>query len=86
MWIAIYGLLGMALGAGYFGLLFLSVRLHASGTPAGRIIPLYVLRFAVAGVAFWFLAQQGAIPLLSALAGFLVARLLVQQRIRASQP
>ncbi|GAB4365883.1 MAG: hypothetical protein Kow00114_23420 [Kiloniellaceae bacterium] len=70
---------GLALGAAYFLLLYRTVTLHAAQAGAGSLVPLYLLRFALAGAAFWFIAQQGALPLLLALAGFLAARFAVQR-------
>lgn len=69
---------GVLLGAGYFGLLYWSVRLHASPAPIGRAVLLYVLRLAMAAVAFWLIVQHGALPLLLALLGFLVSRTLAR--------
>lgn len=80
---ALYLLAGAGLGATYFALLLRSVRLHASKKAAARLIPLYILRFAAATAGFWLIAQQGALPLLLALLGFLVAR-IVAQRLMAS--
>ena len=77
--LATYLAMGVALGAIYFLLLFRAVRLHASQAAATRIVPLYVLRFAVAISAFWVIAQQGAAPLLLGLLGFLIARLAGQR-------
>ena len=77
--VAAYLAAGAALGATYFFLLFQTVRLHASRAAAIRIVPLYVLRFAVAVLAFWVIAQQGAAPLVLALLGFLIARVAAQR-------
>jgi F1F0 ATPase subunit 2 len=70
---------GAALGAVYFSLLLRTVRLHASQAAAIYIIPLYFMRLAVAFAAFWIIAQQGALPLLLTLLGFLIARLVIQR-------
>lgn len=70
---------GAALGAGYFILLLQTVRLHASQAAAIRVIPLYFVRFAAVVSAFWIIAQQGALPLLLTLLGFLIARLVIQR-------
>lgn len=72
--------LGAALGAAHFLLLLRSVRLHASQAPAVRVAPLYLIRIGVAVSAFWLIAQEGALPLLLALLGFLAARVAVQLR------
>ena len=79
------GLLGgMAIGAAYFSLLYYAVRLmaQAEAGPPVRIVPLHVLRFGIAVAGFWGLAHFGAIPLLAGLAGFLLARFLVQHLVR----
>jgi len=70
---------GGVLGAVYFTLLVRTVRLYTAQVAASRIIPLHLLRIALAVLAFWLIAQQGAWPLLAALAGFLLARLAVQR-------
>ena len=76
--VALYLTVGAALGGVYFLLLFRAVRLHASQVAAIRIIPLYIMRIAAAAVTFWIIAQQGALPLLFALLGFLIARFVIQ--------
>lgn len=80
--IALYLAAGGAVGTVYFISLLWTVRLHASQAAASRIIPLYLLRLAIAVLAFWLIAQQGALPLLLALLGFLLARVVVQRRTR----
>jgi F1F0 ATPase subunit 2 len=77
--VALYLSAGAALGAVYFGLLLRTVRLSASQATVIRIIPLYILRIAAAVSVFWIIAQQGALPLLLALLGLLLARLVVQR-------
>lgn len=73
---------GAALGAVYFGLLLWTVRLHAAQATAARVIPLYLARLAMAICAFWIIAQHGALPLLLALAGFLISRTAAQHWLR----
>jgi F1F0 ATPase subunit 2 len=65
---------GAAVGALYFLMLYQTVRQHAEGGAALLIVPLYILRLAAAALFFWVMARQGAVPLLFALAGFLLAR------------
>lgn len=72
---------GAALGMVYFSLLYRTARLLAAQAPMARIIPLYLLRGAAALAVFWFLAQQGALPLLAGLLGFVMARFLVQRQV-----
>ncbi len=81
--IALYLTAGAALGGLYFLMLLHTVRLHAADAPAGRIVPLYLGRLILAIGAFWFIAQQGPLPLLLALAGFLMARWIAKRRVMA---
>lgn len=81
--IALYLVAGLALGAMYFALLLRTVRLHASQSSAIEIIPLYVVRLGAAASVFWAIAQQGALPLLLALLGFLIARAVSEHWISA---
>jgi F1F0 ATPase subunit 2 len=75
-------LIGIAIGAVYFFLLYHAVRLQAAAGPPARIVPLYVLRLGIAVAGFWGLAHFGAVPLLAGLAGFLLARFLAQRFVR----
>lgn len=75
---ALYLLAGVVLGTMYFVLLFQTVRLHASRAPAIFIVPFYFLRLGAAVSALWFIAQQGAFPLLVSFLGFLIARIIAQ--------
>ena len=77
--VALYLMAGGALGAVHFVLLLGTVRQHVSQAAAIRIIPLYLMRLALAVSAFWIFAQQGALPVLFALLGFLIARIAVQR-------
>ncbi len=70
---------GLALGALYFALLRWTVRLHVAQASAMGIMALYFVRVALALWAFWAIAQRGAIPLLAALLGFLIARMAAQR-------
>lgn len=79
--LALYPLAGIALGALYFILVHRTARLHAAAGPAGRIAALYAIRLILAVAVFWAIAQQGAMPLLLTLAGFIVARMIVLRRI-----
>jgi len=81
MEIALYLAAGGALGGLYFLMLLRTVRLDAADAPAGRIVPLYLGRLALSIAAFWMIAQQGPLPLLLALLGFLIARWVAQRRI-----
>ncbi len=79
--VALYLTAGAALGALYFLLLLRAVRLHASRAGAIRSVPLYLARLAVAIATFWVIVQEGAMPLLLALLGFVIARFFVQHRM-----
>lgn len=75
---------GVALGVIYFALLAVTVNRYVSRSTAASIISLYLLRLAIAVAGFWFIAQQGPVPLIAALAGFMAARLLVQRQVSAA--
>jgi F1F0 ATPase subunit 2 len=82
---ALYGAFfaaGIVAGILYFLLLYRTVQLYAAGAAAALVIPLYALRIVGAVALFWFAAQQGAIPLLLALAGFLIVRYGAQRMVR----
>ena len=79
----LYLTVGAALGVVYFAALYLSVSLYAARSGAVRALLLLLFRLAIAGGAFWLVAQQGAVPLLLALGGFLLARTVAQRRIAA---
>lgn len=66
-----------ALGAGGGWLYFRLLRLATDGFVAGgvaRAAALTLARVCIAGLLFWSTAQLGAVPLLAAFAGFLLAR------------
>jgi F1F0 ATPase subunit 2 len=75
--VALFLAAGAALGALYFILVYRTARLHAAAAPLTPIVALYLVRLGLAAAAFWLIAQQGAIPLLLALAGFIAARMVV---------
>lgn len=79
--IAWYTVAGGAIGAIYFVLLRHTVQRQASRAAAAPMIPLFLLRLAAAVSAFWAIAQQGAAPLLLALLGFMIARMVVQRSV-----
>ncbi len=76
--VALFLPVGLLIGSLYFLLLWYSVRSFAAQSSVARMVPLSLLRMAVAVVCFWFIAQQGVVPVLSALAGFLIGRLIVK--------
>jgi hypothetical protein len=77
--------LGLALGAGYFWIVWRTVRLHLDGAPAGWIALHYAGRLALAALALWWVAQAGAWPLLACFAGFLLARLAATRLMREAR-
>jgi F1F0 ATPase subunit 2 len=71
-----FALLGALLGAGYFAALRLNVERYLFGGSPGSGVALHLGRLLLAGAGFVLMAQPGAVPLLSALVGFLLARSL----------
>lgn len=71
--------IGAVVGALYFLILYRTVQMHISGAAVAHVLPLYVLRVAGAAAVFWLIAQEGAVPLLLALTGFVIARYTAQQ-------
>jgi hypothetical protein len=74
---------GLAGGIAYFLFLARTTRLHLTGAPLTRLLPLFAARAAIAIALFWTAAQFGAMALLLALAGFLLARVAVQHLVVA---
>lgn len=72
---------GVGLGGLYFFLLFRAVQMHAGRAAAALIVPAHLSRLVLAAVAFALVAQQGALPLLLTLLGFLIARTILQHRL-----
>lgn len=72
--IVVYVPVGLLLGAVYFALLRRSLPDIQSSTPIAAYFPLFAARFGLAAFAFWCVAQAGAVPVLLALSGFLLAR------------
>jgi F1F0 ATPase subunit 2 len=75
----LYLLAGATLGLVYFAMLQWTVRLFTDGAGGSFVLPLYAVRIAAAVLVFWLVAQQGALPLLLVLLGFLIARIAVQR-------
>ena len=67
-------LLGALLGAVYFIALRLNVARYLSGGSLGPALALHLGRLLLAGAGFALIAPSGAVPLLGALLGFLLAR------------
>lgn len=80
-----YAAIGGALGAASFLLLRVNARLYLETTAVWRPVALQLLRLALLGLILAVIAHAGAFPLLSALAGFLIARSIVLGR-RGAMP
>jgi F1F0 ATPase subunit 2 len=78
-----FALLGTMVGAGYFAALRYNVERYLSPRSLGTAVMLHIARLVLAGIAFTLIARAGALPLLSALLGFLLARALAIRSIRA---
>ncbi len=83
--LALWTIAGLALGAGFFSLLRVNVRLYGSRHWAAGI-GLHVGRWAVLVSALVFAARLGASPLLAAAAGLVVARALLLRGARKVRP
>ncbi|WP_092464960.1 ATP synthase subunit I [Donghicola eburneus] len=81
MFIAFGGLAGFILGLAHFLSLSRVVQMLVGG-PVGLGLVLQLVRFAVLGGALYGIAQLGPLPLLAALAGVILARVLVLRRSR----
>jgi F1F0 ATPase subunit 2 len=79
---AMFALLGLALGILHFAALRRNADLFARGA-IGRAAALQLLRLAATVAAFALAARQGALSLLLAAAGFLLARHVVVRRLGA---
>ena len=74
--IALSAMAGLALGAAFFSLLRLNVRLYGSPHwPAG--IGLHLARWALLATTLVFAARAGALPLLCVAGGVLISRRVV---------
>jgi F1F0 ATPase subunit 2 len=73
---------GAALGAVYFLILGRSVAALADGNDPRRAAVLLIARFGLAAAGFALAAAQGAMALLTALAGVLLARTVAIRRAR----
>ena len=78
------------LGGGVLGyVFFMALRINVKLYAAGRVLPavaLHVFRTAVAVVAFIGFAALGAVPLMIALASFLIARYVVSRPENHREP
>jgi F1F0 ATPase subunit 2 len=76
---------GLTLGAGFFALLRLTVRLYA-GPRWPIAIVLHLTRWAFLAAALVVAARAGALPLLAMTTGVLAARSLLMRRARQERP
>ncbi|PTW61084.1 F1-F0 ATPase (N-ATPase) AtpR subunit [Breoghania corrubedonensis] len=83
--LAAFFIFGMALGAGYFFVLKTSATLFAHKAILAAAA-LTVVRMAVLAACLYFVSRAGALPLLIAALGLLVARQLVMRRFSRSTP
>jgi len=81
--VAIGLVLGFGLGLVHFTTLKHVAALYTSGAKVWRVLGLQLLRFALLALVLIVVAQLGALPLLAAAAGILVARQIVIRRNRA---
>ncbi|HYN38201.1 MAG TPA: hypothetical protein VES39_03010 [Rhodospirillales bacterium] len=70
-----YAALGLIVGFGYYMSMHMNSGLP-DGAPSWAVKGLHVLRLAAAIVFFGWLASNGALPVLSAFAGFLIGRVI----------
>ena len=75
---------GGIVGLAYFAALWFTVRALPSSTrPARLVLVSYLLRLGMAGAMFVLLVRAGGWPaLVSALAGFVIARTVMVRRVR----
>lgn len=74
---------GMAIGAAYFGGLWITLtRAETSRWPPLLLAGSYLLRLSIAGVGFGLLAVRGIVPVAAGLLGFLLVRTVLVHRLR----
>ena len=73
---AAVGVAGLAAGLAYFALLRRTAVLFLVPGGGRTALLLTAVRMAAAGLLLWLAARQGALPLLAALGGFVVARMI----------
>jgi len=85
-WLAGAFALGCAVGSAYFVALWATVRaLPAARKPALLVFGSFIVRFGVTAPVFVLLVRAGGLPAIaSALAGFVLARVLVVRRLPPS--
>lgn len=86
-WLLVAFALGFAAGAAYFAALWATVRaLPATRRPGLVLFGSFVLRFGVAAAVFVMMARGGGFSwIAAALAGFVLARLVIVRRLLPSE-
>lgn len=79
---ALFALVGLALGLAHFVGLRETTRLYLADGARARSIAIHVARMIATAAIFVWIAQRGAVPLLSTFAGFLAARMITVARAR----
>lgn len=74
-------LFGVTVGMAHFLLLSANARLYTAGGSWRKAGLLHASRLALTAALLWLVAQAGAIALIAALAGFLVARSILLVRL-----
>jgi hypothetical protein len=78
---ALFGAVGLALGAAHFGALHVNARLYLGELGGGRAVGLHALRMGAIVAALLGVARFGGVALVAAFAGLLLARRMVTARI-----
>jgi hypothetical protein len=74
-----YLALGALIGAVHAGLLYRAVMMLAGSARASTQAAWHLARFGFVILAFWLVARQGAVALLSVAAGFTAAQIVARQ-------
>jgi hypothetical protein len=82
--ILLYGAVGALLGIAFFSVLDWNVLLYVERGAAWKAPLVHVTRLLVTAAIFTFTARQGALPLLSTLAGFQMIRIVAVNRHRTA--
>jgi len=82
--VLLYGVLGALVGIAFFSALDWNVLLYVAGGADWKAPLVHVTRLLMAAAIFTLAARQGALPLLSTLAGFQVIRIVAVNRHRTA--
>jgi len=75
-------IVGLAAGTAHFGLLRWNTALYLTGAGLARPLGIQAVRLAATTLLLAFAASHGVLPLLTATAGVLLARLVVVRLVR----